>query len=300
MLFVRHIAAIAYLACASTAYAQHNPIMCPTVHKDWAAYIKSKQLDPKIAHAISTGQEELPGLKVLYKLQPDNTFKISDEVVGGDTNEFVGTTEIWSDLQMLSKEPIGRFFASVAIYDHTERTKDAPMAFVTPAGSKYHLSIDIGVAKTRDWWDYTLIHEFGHVMLGTTFHPPMFRLVPMLPGTMVTLPRYDPLTLAYQQAFWSDCNSVALQRTRHSFLTFHAMKNIDEDLAETWVGFIVCDKPTDNDVRVVAQKKRMMWNNADLLARREHIHETFGAERLAAIRNAFGWWSGGHWLCSVQ
>jgi hypothetical protein len=135
----------------------------------------------------------------------------------------------------------------------------------------------------------TLIHEYAHILtLDTTQLDTSGDACPTL--TLDEGCAGDgSLVYEFEQLFWSgytdspdatngdaDLAWEFYQEHEDDFVSDYAATNVVEDVAETFMTFVLEDEP-DGD-SVIAQKILFFWQQPDLVAIRERIRDEFAAE----------------------
>ncbi len=132
--------------------------------------------------------------------------------------------------------------------------------------------------NARDWSKlmYTLIHEYGHVLLeddtqidlavGSDIHDP----VGFIEGSF---------RQRYYDTFWQDPYSSYLGsywEVPENYVSQYAGNMFHEDIADTFAVFVFADKPKGDGV--AGQKLLFFWDDKDMVALRDDIRAGLGLE----------------------
>lgn len=220
-----------------------------------------------------------------------------------------GTVEVYAVLEDGSLDPaatglaaeVWETFERVATPDFTAdvmaeyRLGDAPdsdtLAYVYQTSDPEYWVLAANLATSRDTEQLiaTLIHEYAHILtLGTNQVDPAA-------GSCSTLDLDegcadpDSLLQAFQETFWSGysdapdaANSdpdVAYEfylAHEEDFVSDYAATNVVEDIAESFMTFVLEDEPAAGTV--TAAKLLFFWDEPDLVAIRERIRAEFADE----------------------
>jgi hypothetical protein len=220
-----------------------------------------------------------------------------------------GTVEVYAVLEDGSLDPaatglaaeVWETFERVATPDFTAdvmaeyRVGDAPdsdtLAYVYQTSDPEYWVLAANLATSRDTEQLiaTLIHEYAHILtLGTNQVDPAA-------GSCSTLDLDegcadpDSLLQAFQATFWSGygdapdaANSdpdVAYEfylAHEEDFVSDYAATNVVEDIAESFMTFVLEDEPAAGTV--TAAKLLFFWYEPDLVAIRERIRAEFADE----------------------
>ena len=135
----------------------------------------------------------------------------------------------------------------------------------------------------------TLVHEFAHILtLGPEQFDPKVASCPTLEldeGCAFD----DSLLYDFEQRFWSGYDDAPdpgnadadlawefYQAHEDDFVSDYAATNVVEDVAESFMTFVLEDEPEGDSV--VAQKIAFFWEQPDLVAVRERIRAEFAGD----------------------
>ncbi len=239
---------------------------------------------------------------------------LSEPTVPTESDDDFGTVEVYAVLDDGTLDPeasglaadVWDTFTRVATVDFTAevmlqyRAGDAPdsdtLAYVYQDEDPEYWVLAANLATSSDYEQLvaTLIHEYGHILtLGTSEFDPRTTDCDTL-SLDEGCPRDDSIVLAFQQQFWDAYGDDAPEPsnvdadiawdfyTAHEddFVSDYAATNVVEDVAETFMTFVLEDEPTGDSV--VAQKILFFWSYPDLVAIRERIRAEF-AEDLGLV-----------------
>ncbi|MFZ2887277.1 MAG: hypothetical protein WA021_05655 [Minisyncoccia bacterium] len=266
--------ALAAVVISAPTLASGLGRVCPTYHDSWEETEKRLKEDADVKREFGVTPAERPGLESYISVKENNALVVEKGTLADDH------TYLLHRINMLSEEPPSTFFASIVFYRYGSPQRAAS---VSGNEGKYDLAIDMAFADDVVVADLILLHEFGHAILGTSSAGPKIR-PPSEHSKQSKAPEFPG---SYFTEFWSECDGPIQKKSMRSYATPLATKNVWEDLAETWVSFVICSPPDDDDVSVFAKKRRHMWGSGDLRARRTHIHATFGKESIDSLRRKF-------------
>lgn len=253
-----------------------------TTHDTWSSFLES--FDPETAawERAHISFRLYPKIHALYRVLPNQMLQLEEGTIE------MRHMEMWNDLRLMVKEPLDTYFTAFFVYTgEGEATLTAwSGAFVyTTIGLKHALGINMRYSPSEETATRLLIHELGHALFRVTngMNRSQCGAVEKAEITIA------PLVAEFYAKYWEVCDPVDEEKRERSHVTRYASSQVGEDLADTWVSFILCSMPRHDDERIMAQKKRMMWNNAELVERREHMYRSLGAERIGAVRKYHGW-----------
>jgi len=277
MLFYIRCALFLLIALAAPLRAEETTLeSAPS--QSWSKYVESELKKIESKRYRHPALVNVPSLEALYKVLPRDKLEVE---IGTESPRH---QEIWQGLRKLSKEPLNRYLTSFAIYHRQDsaKTKDDPMAFVTETSPHmFGMAIDLGYAKSEAQLLIALLHEYGHVLFPVPFE--MLQLIAACESDDV--PFTKPFVVNFFKKYWADCYGPAMEMNEFTHATPHARINIGEDLAETWTSFILCGRPREEDRRIIADKRRMMWHDADLVSRRALIYRRLGTRYIVEMRS---------------
>ncbi|MDO7881590.1 NADH:ubiquinone oxidoreductase subunit 4 (chain M) [Antiquaquibacter soli] len=219
-----------------------------------------------------------------------------------------GTVEVYTVLDDGSLDPeadgltaeVWETFVRVATLDFAAevmaeyRAGDAPdsdtLAYVyqTDDPDYWVLAANLATSSDSQQLIATLIHEYAHIItLDTT-------QIGEQTSTCETFqlsegcPEPDSLLVAFEERFWSPYGDAAPDADNddadaawdfyleheEDFVSDYAATNVVEDIAESFMTFVLEDEPEGDSV--AAQKLAFFWNEPDLVAIRERIRTEFG------------------------
>lgn len=232
---------------------------------------------------------------------------LAEPAVPTETDDDFGTVEVYAVLDDGTLDPeatglaadVWDTFTRVATVDFTAevmlqyRAGDAPesdtLAYVYQDEDPEYWVLAANLATSNDHEQLvaTLIHEYGHILtLGTSEFDPRTTDCDTL-SLDEGCPRDDSIVLAFQQQFWDSYGDDAPDPsnvdadvawdfyTAHEddFVSDYAATNVVEDVAETFMTFVLEDEPTGDSM--IAQKILFFWSYPDLVAIRERIRAEF-------------------------
>lgn len=149
------------------------------------------------------------------------------------------------------------------------------------------LAANLATSEDTEQLIATLIHEYAHIItLDTTqvdVGASSCDTVAMDEGCPTT----DSLLAAFHERFWSGYGDAAPDadntdadtawdfyiENEDDFVSDYAATNVVEDIAESFMTFVLEDEPDGGSV--VAQKLSFFWDEPDLVAIRERIRDEF-------------------------
>lgn len=151
------------------------------------------------------------------------------------------------------------------------------------------LAANLATSEDESQLIATLVHEYAHILtLDTTQLDTSGDTCPTL--TLDEGCAGDgSLVYEFEQLFWADYTDAPdatngdadlawefYQQHEDDFVSDYAATNVVEDVAETFMTFVLEDEP-DGD-SVIAQKILFFWQQPDLVAIRERIRDEFATE----------------------
>lgn len=185
---------------------------------------------------------------------------------------------LWKRVNLLIPDAYKKYIKSLEIGSDGE---NGILASVTEMEdlSKWSLFLDIKDSindkdKLRFDFDYTLIHEFGHIL---TLNSSQITKNPVK-GTYSTVEgdsKKDSYLNAFFNEFWSkDTFDNAYDRydsNPESFISDYAATSIEEDIAESFARFVTGDKPLG--LSVADMKINFFYKYEDLRDLRDEIRK---------------------------
>ena len=154
------------------------------------------------------------------------------------------------------------------------------------------LANNLATSEDRQSLIATLVHEYAHIL--TLGGDEMQRHVPAC-GTIDLsegCARDDSYLLAFEQRFWASYGDAAptpdnddadvaydfYLEHEDDFVSDYAATNVVEDIAESFMTFVLEDRPEDAAASVTAAKLDFFWQYPELEAIRERIRAEFSDE----------------------
>ncbi|CAN5238809.1 hypothetical protein BH11ACT4_BH11ACT4_25980 [soil metagenome] len=199
------------------------------------------------------------------------------------------TAHVW---QVFKRVVTPEFAASVM---SQYRTGDAPksdtLAYVYQADDPKYWILAANLATSKDDADLiaTLVHEYAHILTldGEQLHSHVAQC-PTL-GLSEGCADDTSYLWSFQQRFWaayegapdnenSDADVAYSFYLAHEddFVSDYAATNVVEDIAESFMTFVLEDEPTGDSV--VARKLGFFWQYPELVTIRERIRDEFRAD----------------------
>lgn len=155
---------------------------------------------------------------------------------------------------------------------------------------RWILAANLATSEDQQSLIATLVHEYAHIL---TLSAPQMDLEEASCATIELsegCARNDSYLLAFEEQFWAaygdtspaadnDDADVAYDfylAHEEDFVSDYAATNVVEDIAESFMTFVIEDRPTADTV--TAAKIGFFWNYPELEAIRERIRAEFGAE----------------------
>lgn len=191
--------------------------------------------------------------------------------------EVTGAAEhVWADfLRIATPEFVERHVATLRLADAPRSDLIASVERDPASPDRWRLTVNLGTQASPFEMRRTLLHEFAHMI---SLDPGQFStVIGACPTTLIQ----EGCLLAtsslhrFASLFWTgaaDGDSVG-----SDFVTAYASTNVVEDFAETFVEFVLRDRPRPEPQRSVA-KIRSLWFEPSLTAIRERLRSTLGDE----------------------
>jgi len=200
------------------------------------------------------------------------------------------TAEVWATFQRVATP---QFTAdSMTQYRVGNAPSSDTLAYVYQDDDPRYwvLAANLATSEDRTQLIATLIHEYGHILtLGVKEVDP-----PQTNCATVKLdegcPAEDSLLWVFNQKFWAPYGDSAPEAANsdadvaydfylaheEDFVDDYAATNVIEDVAETFMTFVLEDEPTADTV--VAGKISVFWNYPEFVQIRDRIRTEFAAE----------------------
>ncbi|WP_411347174.1 hypothetical protein [Paenibacillus sp. WLX2291] len=166
-------------------------------------------------------------------------------------------------------------------------------AYVQPTDdpNKWILGINLIGLSDADWMKDTMVHEYGHILTLSAYKPLQSSTSPCKTVKMDLYSCASPTSdyYKYYKQFWqkygkdapanegSNEQEVAnFYRNKggvKTFVTSYAATNVAEDMAETWMTFVINPLPTGTPQTTVDKKLQFFADNPKLTARRLEIRQ---------------------------
>ena len=236
--------------------------------------------------ASGDGEEE-EIILVTYQVQGDLIANPVEEPVAGDLVDLREDTltqeEIWEFFVGFMPQSQRELIAEFVIFTDGTDNVVAAADLVSEAPEGWSIEIDIADASDRAELTYNLLHEYAHVLTlnGTQFAPDG--------GGDATYQSEEEwttgdsyLNLFYQQ-FWADIYSEwelaydedyldeFYEEHTDEFLTDYAATEPEEDIAESWLYFVISERPEEGSI--AQQKIDFFYDFPELVSLREQIRD---------------------------
>lgn len=128
----------------------------------------------------------------------------------------------------------------------------------------------------------TAVHEYGHVVTLNSRQVDITKQDETMPSIMFEQETYaeDSYMRAYYEQFWKDgdvkSGNERYRTNPDEFVSEYAANNASEDIAESFMQFVLSSCPTDDSI--ASQKIRFFYDYEDMVARRNYIRENFGID----------------------
>ncbi|MDD3253748.1 MAG: M28 family peptidase [Lachnospiraceae bacterium] len=128
----------------------------------------------------------------------------------------------------------------------------------------------------------TAVHEYGHAITLNQTQVDITRQDADMPSIMYDQETYaaDSYMRAYYEKFWKDLDVKSggerYQTHPDEFVSAYASTNASEDIAESFMLFVLSSRPTDDSI--ASEKIRFFYDYAEMVARRDYIRGNFGIE----------------------
>jgi len=154
---------------------------------------------------------------------------------------------------------------------------------------RWILATNLATSQDKPSLIATLVHEYAHIL--TLSGPEMDRDQPSCSTIELSegCARDDSYLLAFEQQFWAGYDDSAptpdngdsdvaydfYLAHEEDFVSDYAATNVVEDVAESFMTFVLEDRPADATASVSAAKIDFFWNYPELEAIRERIRTEF-------------------------
>lgn len=196
------------------------------------------------------------------------------------------TAEVWDTFVRVATPD---FVAETVVeYQAGDAPESDTLAFVyqTRDPDFWVFAANLATSDDREELIATLIHEYAHIItLGSDEVDPYVKTCD-IPKLDEGCPNPDSILRTFEQTFWSDFGEDAptadnsdgslrfYQQNKEHFVSSYAATNVVEDVAETFMTFVLEDEPAGSD-SIVAEKLQFFWAQPDLVAIRERIRSEF-------------------------
>lgn len=218
---------------------------------------------------LTDGIEKYKGVDPLeYKLL-EFTEKLTENYPA-----YIDTLEVWSD---------GLSYQLGAEYLTDPKNND-----------RFTLRIDItdvfdknGNFRNLDKTLRTFVHEFGHVI---TLNHTQTDISKRDPNKFYYTPecfRKGSYILEFYNKFWKELNTESgaslYFETPDLFVDQYSSQNVNEDIAESFMLFVLSNRPTGNSI--AEQKIQFFYSYPDLVKLRDNIRENFKYQETESVNN---------------
>lgn len=283
-LVIRTLTLTLAVLCAAHARAEPPQVaMRQVTHGSWSEFLNSQSEENAMWERAHAPFRAYPKVHGLYRVLPNQMLQLEEGAIE------MRHMEMWNDLRLMVKEPLDTLFTAFLVYtgQGDENLMMLASAFVqATVGAKHIVGVNLRYKPSEVAVTRSLMHELGHALLHVTNGMNKSRCGAVDDAKI----EIKPLVAEFYAKFWEICDPALEEKRNRSHVTIYAATKVGEDLADTWVSFIVCSMPRYDDERIVAQKKRMMWNDPELRERREYLRRSLGAERVGAIHKQYGWY----------
>ena len=204
------------------------------------------------------------------------------------------TAEVW---RTFSRVATVDFAAEVmAEYRVGDSVDSDTLAYVYQADDPQYwvLAANLATSDDHEQLVATLIHEYAHILtLGTTEVSPETTSCPTLELDEGCATE-ESVVLAFQDRFWSQYNDapdpansdadVAWEfylEHEDDFVSDYAATNVVEDLAESFMTFVLEDEPSGDTT--IAEKLKFFWAYPEFVAIRDRIRVEFANDLGLAV-----------------
>lgn len=201
----------------------------------------------------------------------------------------VQMTNIWDQFSEIAGSDVNKI-VQLRVYNNLNESFSA---YVQPTDNpnQWILGINLIGLTDADWTTDTMVHEYGHILTLSAYKPLNSSTSPC------KTVKLDPYSCAnpnsdyykYYKQFWQKYGKDAPENEganeqevanfyrnkggSKTFVTSYAATNIAEDMAETWMTFVINPLPTGTAQSTVDKKLQFFANDPKLAARRLEIRQ---------------------------
>lgn len=192
-------------------------------------------------------------------------------------------------VKIATPETAAELLTTYSVYEDADDDTHASVAQDAEDPSRWSLEVN-AAGEAGDELEQTMVHEYAHLLSlnpdEVTVDAPSCTTLQLAEGCAMA----GSMLVAFHDQFWAQYGTSApdinnadaevgadfYQQHEDAFVDDYAATNVVEDFAETYMVFVVEDRP-DSD-SAVAQKLDFFWDRAGEVERRDRIRTALGWE----------------------
>ena len=226
----------------------------------------------------------LPGFKALYSVLENG------ELVLVEGTSLPQHALLWKSVAQVYGDARSAL-TSFAVFDTDAKLAGATV-WTNAKQRKFGLAINGHWATTTASIQAIAIHELGHTY-GRSRGWGAFIKENGCPERIFNQGYVDPVVSEFYTRFWQHCSdkdSPRATRTWKNFVTPYAAVRVEEDVAESYTAFVLCDMPSAQKKDMRAEKLQVFWHDPAFVKIRSDLRARIGEKTIRQIKGEFGYY----------